>query len=99
MYQVEIVPEAVEELLEVPVFHRRVLQKLIESKLPVEPTRASRNCKKLEPLVTQFVYEPPLWALRAGEWRIFFDVDEEERKVTIRAIRKKPRGKRTEEIV
>jgi mRNA-degrading endonuclease RelE of RelBE toxin-antitoxin system len=99
MYQVDIVSEALEELLEVPIFHRRILQKAIESKLPNEPGKASRNCKKLEPLVTQFAYDPPLWELRAGDWRIFYDLDEEDRRVTVRAIRKKPKGKRTEEIV
>jgi mRNA-degrading endonuclease RelE of RelBE toxin-antitoxin system len=99
MYQVDIVPEAVEELLEAPVFYRRVLEKLIESKLAGEPGRASRNCKKLDPLVTTFIHEPPLWEVRVGEWRIFYDIDEEVRRVTIRAIRKKPKGKRTEDIV
>lgn len=99
MYHVDIVPEAVEELIEVPVFYRRVLEKLIESKLALEPGRVSRNCKKLDPLVTEFVHEPPLWELRTGEWRAFYDIDEEGKRVTIRAIRKKPKSKRTEDIV
>jgi mRNA-degrading endonuclease RelE of RelBE toxin-antitoxin system len=99
MYQVEIVSEAVGELAGVPVFHRRLLEKLIESKLPFEPGKASRNCKRLEPLVTQFVHEPPLWELRCGEWRIFYDIDDEGKKVTVRAVREKPKGKKTEDIV
>lgn len=99
MYGIDIVPEAVEELREVPAFYRRILEKLIEAKLPLEPGRPSQNCKRLDPLVTQFIHEPPLWELRAGEWRIFYDIDEERKKVTVRAVRKKPKGKKTEDIV
>lgn len=99
MYNVEIVPEALEELQRVPVFHRRALEALIETKLHREPMRSSKNCKKLEPLVTGFQHEPPLWELRAGDWRIFYDVDHEESIVVIRAVRLKPKGKTTGDIV
>ena len=42
---------------------------------------------------------PPIWELRVGEYRVFYDVSEEEKTVYVRAIRKKPQGKRTEEIL
>lgn len=99
MFRVLIVPEALDELNQVPAFYRRIFEKLIESKLAHEPQRTSKNCKILEPLVTGFIYDPPLWELRAGDWRIFYDVNVEEKTVVVRAVRKKPKGKRTEEIV
>ncbi|MGH9881542.1 MAG: type II toxin-antitoxin system RelE family toxin [Pyrinomonadaceae bacterium] len=40
-----------------------------------------------------------MWELRVGEYRVFYDVADEEQVVYIRAIRKKPAGKRTEEIL
>jgi mRNA-degrading endonuclease RelE of RelBE toxin-antitoxin system len=99
MYQIRIVPEAQDELICIPAYYRRTIEDGIESHLRSEPCKSSKNCKKLEPLVAQFAYEPPLWELRIGEWRVFYDVDEEAKKVFIRAVRKKPKGKKTEEIV
>ncbi len=42
---------------------------------------------------------PPIWELRVGEFRIFYDVAEEERKVYVRAVRRKPPHKTTEETL
>lgn len=99
MFRIEIVPEALEELRQVSPFYRRVVERAIETQLSGEPTRASKSRKKLQPLVARFVHEVPLWELRVGDWRVFYDVDEEEKKVIIRAIRRKPKEKRTEDIV
>lgn len=99
MYKIEIVPDALSELRAVPIFYRRIIVPAIESKLPFEPTRVSKNRKCLEGLVAGFEYEPPLWELRVQEWRIFYDVDDEEKKIIIRAVRRKPPEASTEEIV
>ena len=48
-------------------------------------------------LAAGFEYEEPLWELRIGDWRIFYDVDEEAKTVMIRAIRYKEKGKTTGE--
>ena len=37
--------------------------------------------------------------LRVGAYRVFYDVDDDENKVYVRAVRKKPPYKRTEDIV
>ena len=37
--------------------------------------------------------------LRVGQYRVFYDVDEGKRVVYIRAIRRKPHGKTTKEIL
>jgi mRNA-degrading endonuclease RelE of RelBE toxin-antitoxin system len=44
-------------------------------------------------------YVPPIWELRVGEHRVFYDVDEEAMVVIVRAIRHKPPHKTTEEIL
>ena len=33
---------------------------------------------------------PPIWQLRIGDHRVFYDVDEGERRVFVRAVRRKP---------
>jgi len=40
----------------------------------------------------------PVWQLRVGEFRVFYDVDEEQEAVIVRAVRWKGR-KITEEIL
>lgn len=97
MYQVAIVPDALKELQKVPVFYRRQLEAAIRKQLREEPAKVSRNRKCLRSAVAGFEFEPPLWELRMGDWRIFYDV--EEITVTIRAVRKKPPEKRTEGIL
>jgi hypothetical protein len=43
--------------------------------------------------------ELPIWELRVGGYRVFYDVQERARLVTVRAIRLKPPHKTTEEIL
>lgn len=97
MFSLAIVPEALKELRQVPVFYRRQVEAAIRGQLRHEPLKASKNRKSLRSAVAGFEYEPPLWELRVGEWRVFYDV--EEPMVTIRAVRKKPSAKTTEEIL
>jgi mRNA-degrading endonuclease RelE of RelBE toxin-antitoxin system len=46
-----------------------------------------------------FVFEPPLWELRIGDFRVFYDVDNERQRVYVRAIREKPPHATSEEIL
>ena len=41
----------------------------------------------------------PVWELRVHEYRIFYNVDETASEVVIRAVRRKPSHKTTEEIL
>lgn len=42
---------------------------------------------------------PPIWELRVGEFRVFYDVDEPSNMVYVRAVKRKLAGQRTEEIL
>jgi mRNA-degrading endonuclease RelE of RelBE toxin-antitoxin system len=53
----------------------------------------------LSDLTPSFEHELPVWELRVGEFRVFYDVAEEEKRVHIRAVRRKDTDKRTEDIV
>ncbi|MBI2339065.1 MAG: type II toxin-antitoxin system RelE/ParE family toxin [Deltaproteobacteria bacterium] len=59
----------------------------------------TKNRKCLRGLVAGFQFEEPLWELRIGEWRIFYDVDEEAKVIVVRVVRLKETGKTTKEIV
>lgn len=71
----------------------------IELQLRHEPARESRNRKILVGLIPPWDHLDPVWELRVGEYRIFYDVGEIKSTVFVRAIRRKPPHKTTEEIL
>jgi mRNA-degrading endonuclease RelE of RelBE toxin-antitoxin system len=71
----------------------------IEDQLCHQPTKPTRNRKVLVGLVPPWEHEPPVWELRIGEYRVFYDVDEAEERVIVRAVRRKPPQATTEEIL
>lgn len=76
-----------------------MILRAIEEQLSREPTRVTRNKKLLAGLVPPFDATPPIWELRVGEHRVFYDVDVTERVVFVRAIRRKSSNKTTKEIL
>lgn len=80
-------------------YDRRILLEAIETHLTREPQVETKRRKFLRNLVPPFEAIPPIWQLRVGMFRVFYDVNEEERRVLIRAIRRKPAHLHTEEIL
>jgi mRNA-degrading endonuclease RelE of RelBE toxin-antitoxin system len=89
---------ALEELKRVRPHDRARLVDEIERRLAERPQEQSRHRKELTALVPSWEHVPPVWELRVGEYRIFYDVDAEARLVVVRAVRRKGRSA-TEEIV
>jgi mRNA-degrading endonuclease RelE of RelBE toxin-antitoxin system len=98
MYAIAIVPSALDELALLRPFDRRRVAEAIEERLAREPLQQARHRKPLPGIVPPFEHVPPLWELRVGDYRVFYDVDDAERLVTIRAIRAKGR-KTTDEVM
>jgi mRNA-degrading endonuclease RelE of RelBE toxin-antitoxin system len=99
MHHVRLAKGVEQDLKRIPVFHRNRILDAIETQLATTPDAPTKNRKLLENLITPWEAVPPIWELRVGEYRVFYDVSEEEAVVYIRAIRRKPRGKRTEDIL
>jgi mRNA-degrading endonuclease RelE of RelBE toxin-antitoxin system len=99
VFSIEIGRSALEELVALRAFDGRKILEAIEAELSHEPTRATRRRKILPGLKPPFEAVPPIWELRVGEYRVFYDVSEEEKKVYVRAVRRKPPHKTTEEIL
>ena len=98
-YAIEVTDLAIEELSNIRAFERRPILEAIRQQLTYEPTVTTRNRKLLESLIPSFESVPPIWELRIGAYRIFYDVDEAEKIVYIRAIRRKIPEQTTEDIV
>jgi mRNA-degrading endonuclease RelE of RelBE toxin-antitoxin system len=87
------------DLKRIKSYHRIIILERIQKQLSHQPNIETKNRKILKNLVPPFESAPPVWELRIGVYRIFYDIEEEEKKVYVRAIRRKPVHKTTEEIL
>jgi mRNA-degrading endonuclease RelE of RelBE toxin-antitoxin system len=71
----------------------------VRGQLSHQPTLATRNRKRLETAVPDFEHAPPIWELRVGDYRVFYDVDGANEVVLVRAVRRKQQGQTTEDII
>jgi mRNA-degrading endonuclease RelE of RelBE toxin-antitoxin system len=99
MYRILFSKDVADDLGYLTANQRARILDLIEVQLKHEPTRQSRNRKILVGLVPPWGHVDPVWQLRVGEYRVFYDVDELRSTVIVRAIRRKPSHKTTEEIL
>ncbi len=99
MYKIRFSEDVAVDLVHVRANQRAWILDSIELQLRHEPTRQSRNRKMLVGLVPPWEHVEPVWELRIGEYRVFYDVDQARSTVSIRAIRPKPPHRTTEEIL
>ncbi len=98
MFAIRLDQDAVAEIGELRASERKRVLDAIEKQLAHEPAEASRRRKMLSGLAPPWEQVRPVWQLRVGDLRVFYDVDESGRTVTVRSVRRKER-KRTEEIL
>jgi mRNA-degrading endonuclease RelE of RelBE toxin-antitoxin system len=99
MYAIRFSAGVKRDLGRIRAFDRKLVLDAIEKQLAHEPDTETRNRKMLTCLVPTFKAVPPIWQLRVGNYRVFYDVDEKEKIVWVRAVRKKPAHRTTEEIL
>ena len=87
MYDIELTPRAIEDLRWFRKHEQQEIISNINQQLRHEPLTRTRNRKPLRPNSTA------TWELRAGSFRIFYNVDEVVRIVEIQRIGEK-RGNR-----
>lgn len=99
MYLIEYAEGVAGDLAGLRPFDRKQILDRIDEQLAHQPTQETRNKKNLVGMVPPWEHVEPIWELRVGEHRVFYDVSEDERRVIVRAIRHKPPHKMTEEIL
>ena len=99
MYKIEYAEGITRDLETLRAYDRKHILDRLEKQLRYEPTKDTKNRKSLPGLIPPWEYIEPVWELRVGEYRVFYDVDEDVSLVMIRAIRYKPPHKTTEEIL
>lgn len=98
MYTIEIAPAAQMDLAILRGFDRARILAVIKAELSRTPTVAAGHRKMLHDLRPAWDHVPPLWQVRVGEYRVFYDTDEAGRVVYIRRVIRKG-TKTTGEIV
>jgi mRNA-degrading endonuclease RelE of RelBE toxin-antitoxin system len=70
-------------------FERKRVLDEVDSQLSSRPAIPSRRRKLLTAIATPWATVRPVWQLRVGDFRVFYDVDEDGREVIVRAVRRK----------
>ena len=99
MYTVEYAKGVEGDLRRLRPFYRNQVMDAIEEQLAHEPLAVTRNRKRLRGLIPPWDRVAPVWELREGEYRVYYDVDDEEQVVTVRAVRRKRPHATTEETL
>ena len=88
-YSIQFNEGAVADLKGVRVYDRRRIVDAIAEHLTLRPLHESRRRKALVGLVPPWEQVRPVWQLRVGDYRVFYDVDEAARTVIVQAVRRK----------
>jgi len=99
VYSIALEESVEEELAAIRPFEGRRILEAIREQLSHDPAVESRRRKVLRGVQPPFKAVRPLWELRVGEYRVFYDVNAEQRKVYVRAVRGKPPHRTTEDIL
>jgi mRNA-degrading endonuclease RelE of RelBE toxin-antitoxin system len=99
MFTVEFAEGVIDDLKTLRAADRKRILDKMEEQLLHTPTEQTRNKKILVGLKPPWEHEEPVWELRIGKYRVFYDVNEEEQQVVVRAVREKPPHQTTEEIL
>jgi mRNA-degrading endonuclease RelE of RelBE toxin-antitoxin system len=80
MYDIQFTPEAFEDLQLYRKFEQKQIVEGIKTQLQHQPSAETRNRKQLRPNALAE------WEQRIDRFRVFYDIDEDERSVKIVAI-------------
>lgn len=97
-YRIEFDPDAESELLGLRAYDRNIILDAIEDQLEHEPTQETRRKGALSLVRVSWEHSGPIYRLRVGDFRVYYQVVDEGALVTIKAVRKKG-TKTTDEIV
>jgi mRNA-degrading endonuclease RelE of RelBE toxin-antitoxin system len=98
MFEILFAEGAIGDLKRLPKNRRVTIFDAIERNLSAAPLVSSRSRKELTGLVPPWDQVRPVWQLRVGDYRVFYDADPASAVVIVQAIRHKAR-KTTGEIL
>jgi mRNA-degrading endonuclease RelE of RelBE toxin-antitoxin system len=97
-YTIVIRDVAYDELQAIKPFYRMRIIDAIDEQLAHQPNVETKNRKLLAGFQPDFEHDDPVWELRVGQHRVYYDMNEELKTVVIRAVREKPPHITTEQV-
>lgn len=88
MYEIRFAVGVARDLGAIRAADRKRILDGIRRRLEHEPTGTTKHVKQLRRLSPPFEHVPPIWQLRIGDHRIFYDVDDVDGVVSVRAVRR-----------
>jgi mRNA-degrading endonuclease RelE of RelBE toxin-antitoxin system len=89
VFSVELSPSSKLDFDGLRKYEQQRVIEAIEGKLQMDPNVTTRAKKCLGSEETaNFVFTPPLWQLRVGDYRVFYDVDDNEKGIYPRGAQK-----------
>jgi mRNA-degrading endonuclease RelE of RelBE toxin-antitoxin system len=98
VYEILVHELAAEEIANLRAYDQRRVLEAIEHQLTHEPAKPTRRRKCLIGVLPSFEHVPPVWELRVGSFRVFYDVDDSSGQINVRAVRRKDPSQRTQDI-
>jgi mRNA-degrading endonuclease RelE of RelBE toxin-antitoxin system len=92
MFSVRFARGAVADLKGIDAHSRSRIIEAIGKALRAQPLTPSRNRKELVALTPPGEHVRPVWELRVGEFRVFYDAELASQLVIVRAVRRKGRA-------
>jgi mRNA-degrading endonuclease RelE of RelBE toxin-antitoxin system len=99
VFEIQLAEGVEEDLKKIRLYYRNQILDAIQEQLTHEPDTTTRNRKLLKNLNPPWQTVAPIWELRVGEYRVFYDVSPTESVGYVRAVRRKGRGLKTENIL
>lgn len=100
MYEIQFAEDVEGELKRIKKYYQNEILDDIDEQLLHQPTTETKRRKPMFDLSLPFEVEnPPVWQLSVGDYRVFYDVDNTEKKVKVLAVRKKPKDQTTKEML
>jgi mRNA-degrading endonuclease RelE of RelBE toxin-antitoxin system len=98
-YSITIVEDAKADIRNLKAADRRLVLDAIKTHLADRPGVEEGSKKMLRGLTPPWPQVNPVWQLAVVPFWIFYDVDDQAMEVVVNAVRKKPPGKKTEDIL
>jgi len=98
-YEIALSATAANDLRSLRPFDRAKVAHQIDAQLQSQPLVETRNRKplRMEEGLLPFEHVPPVWELRVGGLRVYYDVEKDAGVVNVRAVRRKPPHRSTKE--
>jgi mRNA-degrading endonuclease RelE of RelBE toxin-antitoxin system len=97
-FRITMTDLAIEHLAAMRAFEERRVIEAIDKHLAFEPNVPTRNRKCLRGASPPFNHVPPIWELKVGDMRVYYDVEAGNDAVYVRAVLKKRSHLTTEDV-